>query len=407
MDVEQDASFLYAQIYIAPRSIECERKSMHRSWRCLLLAFGLVGAPALSAQAWTIGPFVRPTGAPVIEPNKFYHFTDPISGHQTNWEALHTFNPAATIAPDGKIAVIFRAEDDSGTMSVGGHTSRLGLAISTDGLSFTVQGTPVLYMDNDSQKENEYPGGVEDPRVVIAPDGTYVMTYTQWARDRDQYTVGIATSKDLQKWKKWGPAFAGAGNGRYAKLLYKSAGILTELHNGRLQAVKLHGKYWMYWGEIKVRLANSQDLIHWTPVIDSRTNEPLVLLAARAGHFDSGFPEVGPPPVLTRKGIVLIYNGKNSTGSDQETLAADPKIAPGAYAVGEALFSSSDPAKLVGRTEKPVLQPELPYERTGQYVAGTTFAEGLVAYQGQWFLYYGAADSFVGVARAEIQHNRR
>jgi predicted GH43/DUF377 family glycosyl hydrolase len=47
-----------------------------------------------------------------------------------------------------------------------------------------------------------------------------------------------------------------------------------------------------------------------------------------------------------------------------------------------------------------VLKPEMPYEKTGQYAAGTTFAEGLVFYKGKWFLYYGAADSRVGVAIA-------
>ncbi len=89
-------------------------------------------------------------------------------------------------------------------------------------------------MANDDQKVNEYPGGVEDPRIVIGPGGTYVMTYTQWARDRGQYTVGIATSKNLEDWTKWGPAFTNPANGgRFDKLNYKSAGILTELHNGR------------------------------------------------------------------------------------------------------------------------------------------------------------------------------
>jgi predicted GH43/DUF377 family glycosyl hydrolase len=278
----------------------------------------------------------------------------------------------------------------------------LGLATSTDGLQFATSGAPVLYIEDDEQKIHESPGGVEDPRIVVSPDGTYVMTYTQWARDAGQYTIGIATSKDLEKWKKWGPAFGNADNGKYDTMLYKSGGILTELHNGRVQAVKVHGKYWMYWGEIQVRLATSSDLIHWTPVLDPKTHLPQVVMSARAGHFDSGFPEVGPPPLLTKKGIVLIYNGKNSTGTGDETLASDQKIAPGAYSVGEALFSASDPAKLLDRTAKPVLTPTMPYERSGQYTAGTTFAEGLVAFQGQWLLYYGAADSVVGVARAEL-----
>lgn len=392
----------------------------------ILFAAALLSTTTLPAQSWVIGPFIRPSEAPVVEPNRFYYFTDPITQQKTFWDALHTFNPAATIAPDGDVALIFRAEDPSGKDGIGDHTSRLGLATSKDGLFFTIQGGPVLYPENDDQKQNEWPGGVEDPRIVVGPDGTYVATYTQWARDRGQYTVGVATSKNLEDWTKWGPAFAKAGGGQYDKLNYKSAAILTELHNGRVQAVKLHGKYWMYWGEIHISLATSSDLIHWTPVLDSRTGKPIVVMSARASHFDSGFPEVGPPPLLTKKGIVLIYNGKNSmlgsldaknsqvsdvvtakaatqesNPSSNAQLAGDPHIRPGAYSAGEALFSASDPSKLLGRTDRPILTPVWPYERNGQYAAGTTFAEGLVAYQGQWLLYYGAADSVIGVARAE------
>jgi predicted GH43/DUF377 family glycosyl hydrolase len=47
-----------------------------------------------------------------------------------------------------------------------------------------------------------------------------------------------------------------------------------------------------------------------------------------------------------------------------------------------------------------VLKPELPFEKTGQYGAGTTFAEGLVRFANKWFLYYGCADSLVGVVVA-------
>jgi predicted GH43/DUF377 family glycosyl hydrolase len=139
----------------------------------------------------------------------------------------------------------------------------------------------------------------------------------------------------------------------------------------------------MYWGEVQVRLATSPDLIHWTPV-ESASGETLVLLEKRPGHFDSGFPEVGPPALLTDRGIVLIYNGKSAESS--------------AYSAGQALFAADDPAKLLERTAEPFLQPEQPWEKSGQYVAGTTFAEGLVYFQGKYFLYYGGADSRVGVA---------
>jgi lysophospholipase L1-like esterase len=118
------------------------------------------------------------------------------------------------------------------------------------------------------------------------------------------------------------------------------------------------------------------------------------VLKPRAGHFDSSFPETGPPPVLTEAGILVLYNGKNAPSG------GDPSMGPNAYAAGEALFDAKDPRRLIAETDAPVLKPELPYEKTGQYAAGTTFAEGLVFFHGKWFLYYGCADSLVAVATA-------
>jgi predicted GH43/DUF377 family glycosyl hydrolase len=350
----------------------------------------LAGTLAGAASVWIIGPFHRPKDAqPVIKPLAGPTFQDPILKKPVAWEALHTFNPAA-IVRNGKVCVLYRAEDNSGEMQIGMHTSRIGLAESDDGIHFTPRATPVFYPADDAQRSREWPGGVEDPRIVESPDGTYVLTYTQW--NRKTYTVGIATSRDLLTWNKYGPAFGTKGN--YGDLQYKSAGILTRLQGGRLIAAKLAGSYWMFWGEITIRIAKSDDLIHWHPV-EAADGQPIVLLAKRPGRFDSGFPEVGAPPVLTKDGIVLIYNGKNADGSEK-----DPNIGSGAYSVGEALFSAQDPTQLLARTDVPVLQPKLPFEKTGQYAAGTTFAEGLVFFKNRWMLYYGTADSFVGVALA-------
>jgi predicted GH43/DUF377 family glycosyl hydrolase len=353
-----------------------------------LALFALLGAAKPSH--WQIGPFTRPVDRPVITPDKAAIFNDPIQKAPIHWEALHTFNPAA-IVRNGKIVVLYRAEDDTGKMQIGEHTSRLGLATSNDGIHFTRLPEPVFYPANDAQKSREWPGGVEDPRLVESEDGTYVLTYTQW--NRVTYSIGIATSKDLQHWTKYGPAFLGSAKGKYDNLKYKSGGIVTHLLNGRLIAAKVNGKYWMYWGEGAIRLATSPDLIHWTPVEDA-TGKPIEVLTKRPGHFDSGFPETGPPPVLTDAGIVVLYNGKNDPDH------GDPVLGANAYAAGEALFDAHDPSHLIARTEAPVLKPEKAYEKTGQYVAGTTFAEGLVRFHNKWFLYYGCADSEVGVVSA-------
>lgn len=361
----------------------------------LATALFAAAAPKISKSShWQIGPFTRPTGAPVITPNKTSLFTDPIAKISIHWESLHTFNPAA-IVRDNKIYVIYRAEDDTGKMQIGEHTSRLGLASSTDGINFTRLPLPVFYPDNDSQKSREWPGGVEDPRLVENPDNNpaqrYVLTYTQW--NRVTYSIGIATSPDLEHWTKHGPAFLGASNGKYDNLKYKSGGIVTQLKGDRLVAAKINAKYWLYWGEGAIHLATSTDLIHWTPVEDPAGN-PVEVLTRRPGHFDSGFPEVGPPPILTEAGIVVLYNGKNDPSH------GDPSLGANAYAAGEALFDAHDPARLIARDKTPSLKPEQPYEKTGQYVAGTTFAEGLVRFHNKWFLYYGCADSAVGVVTA-------
>jgi predicted GH43/DUF377 family glycosyl hydrolase len=365
-------------------------------------------APAATAKAtaWMLGPFTRPENAqPVITARPESVFTDPILDKPVHWEALHTFNPAAVVR-DGKIYVLYRAEDDSGTMEIGMHTSRLGLAVSEDGQHFTREDTPVFYPAKDSEQAREWPGGTEDPRIVESPDGGYVITYTQW--NRETYRVGIATSPDLHTWTKHGPAF---GMGKYGGLKYKSAGIVTEcVTKGRCNAVKIEGSYWMYWGEGEIHLATSDDLVHWTPV-EGADGQPKVLMRARPGKFDSGLPEVGPPPVLTQDGIVLVYNGKNAAGANGKNATGanaknadgadrDPKLAAGTYAVGQALFAADDPGKLLARTGKPFFQPKLPWEQSGQYAAGTTFAEGLVWFHNRWLLYYGCADSRVGVAMA-------
>src|SRR5918996_1018647 len=128
------------------------------------------------------------------------------------WEEHATFNPAAVVK-DGKVDVLYRAEDATGEMKIGGQTPRNGPAGSEDGLRFTRRSAPVLYPDRDAQATLEWPGGVEDPRIVETEDGTYVLTYTQWNRDIPR--LAVATSRDLVAWRKHGPAFAKAAEGKY------------------------------------------------------------------------------------------------------------------------------------------------------------------------------------------------
>lgn len=88
-----------------------------------------------------------------------------------------------------------------------------------------------------------------------------------------------------------------------------------------------------------------------------------------------------------------MYNGKNLDGK-----GADPKLPRSTYSVGQVIFDPNKPEQILYRSEAPFLKPTLAHEKTGQYQAGTTFAEGWVYFRKKWWIYYGTADSFVGLA---------
>lgn len=357
----------------------------------LSLMFCAVGSTPARAQwqPWMLGPFEKPRlGNPVIVPGSDYTFLSPMNDSVVRWEGFATFNPAAMVK-DGKIYLLYRAEDGSGRQIIGGHTSRIGLAESTDGLRFVRRAAPVLYPDKDAQARYEWPGGVEDPRIVATDDGGYVLTYTQWNHDIPR--LAIATSRDLVHWTKHGPAFAAADSGKYRNLECKSGAILGRLVGDRIVATKVNGKYWMYFNVPNVLIATSDDLISWTPMEDEN-GRPLVVLSPRPGYFDSWLVEAGAPAVLTDRGIVLLYNAGNSGRY------GDPSVPARTYTAGQALFDARNPVRLVARTTSPFLRPSEAYEKSGQYREGTTFVEGLVRFRGRWLLYYGTADSRVAVA---------
>ena len=281
----------------------------------------LTGEPARGqGREWMFGPFVKPALVnPAITPRATSTFRSPLGDSSVRWEEYATFNPAAVVK-DGKVYVLYRAEDATGEMKIGRHTSRIGLAESQDGLRFTRGSAPVLYPDKDAQASFEWPGGVEDPRIVEMEDRTYVLTYTQWNRDIPR--LAVATSRDLITWTKHGPAFAKIAGGKYRNLESKSGAILTRVQGNRVIATKVNGKYWMYFNVPDILIATSDDLVDWTPLED--TDGKLVkVLSPRPGYFDSWLVEAGPPAIMTEHGILVIYNAGNSGAYGDPSSAAD------------------------------------------------------------------------------------
>jgi predicted GH43/DUF377 family glycosyl hydrolase len=279
----------------------------------------------------------------------------------TAFEARGVFNPAVVKHGD-RFVMLYRAQDSNGI-------SRLGCATSTDGVSFTRDAEPVL----SPEAPYERGGGVEDPRLVRIDD-RYYLTYTAYNGKDAQ--LALATSVDLRRWERKGvilPAYRGRWNVNWTKA-------------GAILPHRIAGKYWMYYmADAKDKpdqmgIASSADLLTWSEELDRP------VLPRRAGFFDSRVVEPGPPPVLTRDGILLVYNG------------ADDQLV---YRTGWVLFDRMDPTRVLARSNRPLFEPVTEWEKIGQ-VPNVVFVEGLVMEPRRWLFYYGGADKFVGAAAVAV-----
>ena len=296
------------------------------------------------------GDWKRISAEPIIQPQG------------DGFQSAGTFNPAV-VKKDGKFVMLYRAQDRNGT-------SRLGYATSTDGIHFIRRSNPVM----EPSTEYEHDGGVEDPRLIKLRD-TYYLTYTGYNKKDAQ--LCLATSKDLISWERKGvllPAYKGRWNVGWTK-------------SGAIVPQKINGLYWMYFMAdarkqgSQMGVAYSSDLVHWVEPLDHP------VLQSRSGYFDSYVVEPGPPPIITKDGIFLIYNG-----------ADDQKV----YATGWVLFDKKDPTKVLARSEKPIFTVEHDWEKNGQ-VPNVVFVTAMVRDENRWLFYYGGADKYIGVAAASVR----
>jgi predicted GH43/DUF377 family glycosyl hydrolase len=200
------------------------------------------------------------------------------------------------------------------------------------------------------------------------------LTYTGYNGKDAQ--LCLATSADLRTWARTGvimPAYKGTWNKKWTK-------------SGAIVPQKIADKYWMYYlGTVndkdEMGVASSSDLIHWSDA----SSTPV--LPRREKMFDSRVVEPGPPPLITEKGILLIYNG------------ADDNLV---YRTGWVLFDKLDPTKVLARSATPIFEPVHAWEKQGQ-VPNVVFVEGLTRSGSKLTLYYGAADTCCGAATTDLK----
>lgn len=268
------------------------------------------------------------------------------------------YNPGA-IVKEGKVFLLYRSEKSYGDNAI----SKICLALSYDGFSFKrYSKNPVIDIEEIEEKK-----GCEDPRIVKI-NNEYFLTYTAY-QDKDKegnYKINLfgAISEDLIHWKKTGIL------------------IPREKSGAIVQNYKYKGEYVMYFGGEVIKIAFSRNLKRW------RVFPNPVISARRGNFFDNHLIEGGPPPIITKIGILVIYNGQDDTGK---------------FSIGWALFDKNNPLILLKRCKKPFLEPTEYWEKFGK-INNIVFATSLIHLKNNWLLYYGGSDKSIGVATMKSQN---
>lgn len=302
-----------------------------------------------------LGPFTPYEANPILRPRG------------DGWESANVYNPAAVVKDD-QIVLLYRAH-------AADVVSHVGLATSRDGMVFARHPTPVL---SPSEPYDEF--GCEDPRVTEI-GGTYYLTYTGW--DRKNALLCLATSTDLFNWHKHGPLFPD-----FDTFLPQDKGFPGPWSKaGAIVDRQVGGRYLMYFGEGSIYHAWSDDLIHWEPCPN---DEPLMVPTA-PGTFGEFLVEVGPQPVLTSNGLLLLLHNAAVQNHDGTVR----------YTCGQLLVDPKRPTEIMAQMNYPWLEPST-FEDTNGLVPDVTFVEGLVHLKGTWFVYYGQSDSTLAVATYKL-----
>jgi len=292
---------------------------------------------------------------PVLKPRK-----------HVAWEHSAVLN-AAAIHADGKFHLFYR-----GVAHYPGARNRssIGHAWSEDGVHFEPDDEPILR--HGTRPENSV--GVEDPRIVRLGD-TYYLTYVMW--NEKVTNIGLAMSKDLFTWEDRGVLFGYPLFGNN-----KNATLWPERIDGRYALV--HRPMGFAWGEesgpLDMWLSLSPDLKNW------RGHRRL--LRARRGEVDWEYSKIGlgAPPFKTDAGWLIVYH------------AVDRKMV---YRLGLALLDLKNPTKVIKRTDEPILQPEADWETQGD-VSNVVFTCGAVLLGTELWVYYGGADTVIGLAKGDV-----
>jgi predicted GH43/DUF377 family glycosyl hydrolase len=274
------------------------------------------------------------------------------------WEAHGVFNPY----------ILYRAMSDD-------DTSYIGYASSKDGFSIDERSDKPIYVPRKFFEMKTHPGnsGCEDPRLTLIGDTVY-MCYTAYDGTNPPRVAVTAILLEDFKNKNWDwtePLLLSPN-----KEDDKDACIFPE---------KINGKYLMLH---RVDSDICADFIDSLDIIEGPLQVATPIILPRKGMWDSEKVGITAPPIKTKKGWLLLYHG---VSSNHHT-----------YRVGLALLDLKNPRIVISRVSPPIMQPERPYELVG-IIPNVVFPCGTVVRKDKLFVYYGGADSVVGVATVPLK----
>ncbi|MDR0542796.1 MAG: glycosidase [Dysgonamonadaceae bacterium] len=319
---------------------------------------------------------------PILSPND-----------KNEWESLVACNPGVYY-DNGTFYMLYRAAGNDKE-----HIIRFGLATSKDGVHFErASDQPVFIPGADSFDS----GCVEDARIVKF-DNEYYVTYAYRSYPPGQYwnfkhdivrTPETGVDAPLAYRQNLGNSgLAVTTDFRHFRRLGRITSSVLDDRDVILFPEKIGGKFWMlhrpkqYVGAKygvdfpSIWIKSSDDLLDW------EDKESRLLMTGVPGTWEE---KIGgsTPPLRTKDGWLVLYHGVENGGL-------------GYYRVGAVLLDIDNPLNILAKSPGFILEPEFDYELNGYY-KGCVFPTGNVILDDTLYVYYGAADKYVGVATCNV-----
>lgn len=296
--------------------------------------------------------FIRFEGNPIITP-----------ALELDWQARCVFNPAAIYEND-TVHIVYRAQAMNGT-------SVFGYASSKDGFHIDENLDHPIYIPREPFEIKTHENGnsgCEDPRITRIGD-RYYMFYTAYDGQNPPRVAMTSISVDdfLQKQWNWETpkliSLPGVDDKDACVVKGKKEGTYLAFH-------RLDVSIWL-------QIATSMDFS------EENCLDGKVLAYPREDKWDDEKIGISAPPIETDQGWLLLYHG----------VSKPDKV----YKVGAMLLDYNDPFEIIGRSEFPLFEPEMDYEKEGE-VPNVVFPCGAVVIEDRLLIYYGGADKVIGVA---------